>query len=248
MACCDRTGRPDCAIADPAEMPSALFDYFAEELLQSSDRATQLGLCRLAVAPSITDASATDLLGPLARSVLAESVSAGILLPEGDHHFELHPLLRTFLQERLNEFGDDLLASTVARGRLPSCSRTMGRRSFSGSEISRPALLEDLIASAGPMLDEGRLVTLSSLADLAQELRLRSPLSTLSEAEIAFRQASYRTRPRRSRLRLSADWKMTICLCVRTPPRRPKRALRGPRRASVEASSARPVDCPSGVR
>lgn len=177
------------------DVPSALFDYFAEELLQGSDQDTQLALCRLAVAPSITAASATHLLGSSsARKVLAQSVAAGILLPQSDDQFELHPLLRAFLQERLQEFDDDLLASTVKRVGGFLLDRQRWDDALSLAQKSRdPKFLEDLIASAWePMLDEGRLATLSSLADLAQELRMRSPLLDLVEAEIAFRQASYR--------------------------------------------------------
>jgi ATP/maltotriose-dependent transcriptional regulator MalT len=177
------------------DVPSALFDYFAEELLQGSDRETQLALCQLAIVPSITATSATNLLGASsARHVLAQAVAAGILLQQTDDHFELHPLLRAFLQGKLLEFDSELMASTVKRvGEF-----LLGQRSWddalSLAQQSRdPRLLEDLIASAWePMLDEGRLATLSGLADLAQELRLRSPLLDLVEAEVAFRQASYR--------------------------------------------------------
>ena len=177
------------------EVPSALFDYFAEELLQGSDRDTQLALCRLSVAPLITAASASHLLGSsAARNVLARSVSAGILLPQVDDHYELHPLLRAFLQGKLQEVDEDLLASTVKRVGSFLLDHRRWDDALSLAQKSRdPTFLEDLIASAWePMLDEGRLATLSSLAELAQELRLRSPLLDLVEAEIAFRQASYR--------------------------------------------------------
>ncbi len=177
------------------DVPSALFDYFAEELLQGSDRDTQLALCRLAVVPSITAASAGHLLGSsLARNVLAESVSAGILLPQRNDEYELHPLLRAFLQEKLQEVDERLMASTVARvGEFLLDHRHWNDALALAQQSRDPTLLEDLIASAWePMLDEGRLATLSSLAELAQELRLRSSLLDLVEAEIAFRQAAYR--------------------------------------------------------
>jgi LuxR family maltose regulon positive regulatory protein len=177
------------------DVPSALFDYFAEELLQASDRDTQVAVCRLAVAPSITAASATHLLGSsAARTVLAESVSAGILLAQSGDQFELHPLLRTFLHERLQGFDEDLMASTVKRVGVFLLDHRRWDDALSLAQKSRdPTFLEDLIASAWePMLDEGRLATLSSLEELSKELRLRSPLLDLVEAEIAFREASYR--------------------------------------------------------
>ena len=177
------------------DVPSALFDYFAEELLQGSDRDTQLALCRLAVAPSITAASASHLLGTsAARNVLAESVAAGILLPQSNDEFELHPLLRVFLQEKLEKLDEDLMASTVKDVGAFLLDHGRWNDALSLAQKSRdPTFLGDLIASAWEaILDEGRLATLSSLAELAQELRLRSSLLDLVEAEIAFRQASYR--------------------------------------------------------
>jgi len=177
------------------DVPSALYDYFAEELLQGSDRDTQLALCRLAVAPSITAASASHLLGPAAaHNVLEQSVSAGILLPQRGDEFELHPLLRAFLQERLEKLDENLMASTVKRvGEFLLDHRRWDDALSLAQKSQDPTFLGDLIASAWePILDEGRLATLSRLAELAQELRLRSPLLDLVEAEIAFRQASYR--------------------------------------------------------
>ena len=177
------------------EVPSALFDYFAEELLQGSDRNTQMALCRLAMAPSITAASAAHLLGStLASAVVEQAVASGILMPQSGDSFELHPLLRTFLQEKLQGFDDGLPAATVQRVGEFLLDQRRWDDALSLAQKSRdPRFLEDLIASAWePMLDEGRLATLSGLADLAQELRLRSPLLDLVEAEIAFRQASYR--------------------------------------------------------
>ena len=177
------------------DLPSALFDYFAEELLQGSDRDAQLALCRLAVVPSITTASASHLLGTSpARRIIAESVSAGILLPRRNDEFELHPLLRAFLQGKLEELDEESMASTVKRAGAFLLDHRRWDDALSLAQKSRdPRFLEDLIASAWePLLDEGRLATLSSLAELAQEFRLRSPLLDLVESEIAFRQASYR--------------------------------------------------------
>lgn len=183
------------------DVPSALFDYFAQELVQGSHRDTQLALCRLAMVPSITAASASHLLGSsTAHKVLTESVSTGILLPQANDHYELHPLLRAFLQEKLQkgdegQQGDEgLMESTVKRvGAFLLDQRRWDDALSLAQKSQDPTFLGDLIASAWePMLDEGRLATLSSLAELAQERRLRSPLLDLVEAEIAFRQASYR--------------------------------------------------------
>jgi ATP/maltotriose-dependent transcriptional regulator MalT len=175
------------------DVPSALYDYFAEELLQAAEPDTRLAVCRLAVAPSITDESAAHLLGPQAGHLLADSVSTGILRPQTEGQFELHPLLQAFLQERLREFGAGMVASTVDRaGAFLLLHERWDEAVSLAQKFRDPHFLDQLINAAWePMLDEGRLATLARLIDLASELRLRSSLLDLVEAEISFRQGSY---------------------------------------------------------
>ena len=175
------------------DVPAALYDYFAEELLQAAAPDARLALCRLAVAPSITNESAAHLLGPQARDLLVESVSSGILPPQAEGHFELHPLLRAFLQDRLREFGTDMVDATVERAGIFLLLHERWDDAISLAQKFRDAhFLDQLINAAWEsMLDEGRLATLSRLVDLASELRLRSSLLDLVEAEISFRQGSY---------------------------------------------------------
>lgn len=181
--------------APSLEVPTALYDYFAEELLQGVNLETRVALCQLAVAPSITGQSAAHLLGSdSSRRLLTGFVRAGILQPSSEDHFELHPLLRTFLQERLQGFGPDALSSTVAKvGAFLLDHERWDDALALAKQFGSPAFLEALIGSAWePLLNEGRLATLSSLIDLASEFRVRSPLLDLVEAELAFRQAAYR--------------------------------------------------------
>ena len=177
-----------------SDVPAALYDYFAEELL-GAEPVTRLALCRLSVAPSITDEVATHLLGPeSAAAVLGQSVSTGILQAQPKSHFDLHPLLRTFLQERLQEFGSEVVRATVSEVGAFLLHGDKWDDALSLAERFRqPNFLEDLIENAWEtLLDQGRLVTLSRLLDLSAELRLRSGLLDLIEAEISFRQAAYR--------------------------------------------------------
>ena len=175
------------------DVPAALYDYFAEELLLGTTPDTRLALCRLAVSPWITKESATDLLGSEATQVLADAVSAGILLSQRKGRFELHPLLQAFLQEKLREFGTDVVASTVKRTGAFLLHRQHWDDGVSLVQQFRDReFLEALIDSGWEtMLDEGRLATLSGLLDLASELQLDSAVLDLVEAEIAFRQAAY---------------------------------------------------------
>jgi DNA-binding CsgD family transcriptional regulator len=182
------------ALPARSEVPIDLYDYFAEELLNAVERDQRSAICQLAVIPSITRDSAIHVVGPDAQRALADGVATGILLPAGANEFELHPLLRTFLQERLQGLDPELFSSTVDQvghhlleHRLWDDALSLAR-GFGGA-----AFLEALIeVSWELLLDEGRLATLSSLIDLASELRIRSPLLDLVESELAFRQAAYR--------------------------------------------------------
>src|SRR5438876_690359 len=131
-------------------VPAELYDYFAEELFQGSDPETQLALCRLAIIPSITEESAAHLLGPeAARRVLSESVSKGIIQPHAEGRYELHPLLRSFLQEKLNEFGREVVVSAVKlAGEFLLDQRRWDDALALAQKFRNPEFLEALVASA----------------------------------------------------------------------------------------------------
>ena len=177
-----------------SEVPLALYDYFAEELLNAVEEDQRLAICRLAVMPSITRDGANDLLGPGAQHALADCVAAGILQTSGSNDFELHPLLRTFLCERLQALEPDLLSTTVSQVGANLLERRLWDDAVSfAREFGDAGFLEALIESCWEgLLYEGRLATLSSLIDLASELRIRSSLLDLVESEVAFREAAYR--------------------------------------------------------
>jgi ATP/maltotriose-dependent transcriptional regulator MalT len=176
------------------EVPIALYDYFAEELLNGVEPSLRLGVCQLAVIPSITLESADSLLGPTAQPTLQECVATGILQAVGASQFELHPLLRTFLQERLQSSGADLLPTSVEQVGQYLLEHQLWNDALSlAKQFGGASFLEALIDSSWEsLLIEGRLATLSSLIDLASELRVRSPLLDLVESEVAFRQGAHR--------------------------------------------------------
>jgi LuxR family transcriptional regulator, maltose regulon positive regulatory protein len=178
----------------PIEVPTALYDYFAEELLHAVAGPERMALCQLAVMPSITDRSAAHVLGPnLASQTLAKGVEAGFLQGDLRDHYELHPLLRAFLQERLLAHGANVGSTVTKVGEFLLANREWDDALALAKQFRNPAFLDAFIESAWePLLDEGRLATLASLLDLAAELRVRSVLLDLVEAEIAFRQGAYR--------------------------------------------------------
>jgi LuxR family maltose regulon positive regulatory protein len=176
------------------ELPSSLYDFFAEELLHAVDAAHRISLCELAFMPSITDQAATHLLGRhLASQTLSEGVEAGVLQPGRGHRYELHPLLRAFLQERFVSLAANVSLTVARVGVFLLMHREWDDALALAKQFRSPDFLDAFIESAWePLLDEGRLATLASLIDLASELRVRSSLVDLVESDIAFRQGAYR--------------------------------------------------------
>jgi ATP/maltotriose-dependent transcriptional regulator MalT len=176
------------------DLPSSLYDFFAEELLHAVDAAHRISLCELAFMPSITDQAAAHLLGRhLASQTLSEGVEAGVLQPGRGHRYELHRLLRAFLQERFLSLGANVSLTVARVGVFLLMHREWDDALALAKQFRSPDFLNAFIESAWePLLDEGRLATLASLIDLASELRVCSPLVDLVESDLAFRQGAYR--------------------------------------------------------
>jgi ATP/maltotriose-dependent transcriptional regulator MalT len=176
------------------DVPTALYDYFAEELLNAVAGPRRVALCRLAVMPSITERSANFLLGAnLAGPTLSDAVEAGLLQRTAGEVYELHPLLRAFLQERLSQLGDNVVSTVADVGRFLLAHREWDDALALAEQFRVPVFLTAFIESAWEsLLDEGRLATVARLIDLSSELRIRSPLLDLVESELAFRQGGYR--------------------------------------------------------
>jgi DNA-binding CsgD family transcriptional regulator len=170
-----------------------LYDYFAEELFQAADPEVRLGLCKLALVPTISS-SLPDLLfdSETAAIVVRQGIQIGVLIPSGDS-LDLHPLLRNFLTKKLAEFGDALASKVVRDTGHLLLEHELWDDAFSVADrFGATELLTELIeASRDEMFVEGRLATLARWIDYAAERQIISPGIDLTEAEIAFRQAEY---------------------------------------------------------
>jgi DNA-binding SARP family transcriptional activator len=103
------------------DAPSVIFDYLAEEVLQRFKPATQEALLRLAYLPQITEAMADELgIAPDSRNQLLGLAHKGFLVtvvPAEPHPlYQLHPLLRDFLEARAEQMGST--EEVAARKRL----------------------------------------------------------------------------------------------------------------------------------
>jgi LuxR family maltose regulon positive regulatory protein len=176
------------------ELPTELYDYFAEELLHAVNAPQRTALCQLAFMPSITEPSARHLLGRhIATQALSEGLEGGLLQRGAQAQYEMHPLLRTYLQDRLRSLGANIPLTVAKVGVFLLMHREWDDALALAKQFRAAEFLDAFIESAWePLLDEGRLATLASLIDLAAELRVRSSLVDLVESELAFRQGGYR--------------------------------------------------------
>src|SRR6516162_1214279 len=101
----DRQARSSAVSAPDADTPSVIFDYLAEEVLQRFNPATQEALLRLAYLPQITLPMADELgIAAESRNTLFGFAQRGFLVTviprEPQTVYQLHPLLREFLESR----------------------------------------------------------------------------------------------------------------------------------------------------
>jgi len=185
------------------DLPSPLYDYFAEELYQAAEPGVRWGLCQLAISPFIDLELARKLFGSdTAALVLDHAVRLGIVSPERGR-FEVHPLLRKFLETKLEELGRGSVSPAIEKvGEFLITRKLWDDASSVAIRFADRSLLIRLVAAAWEeMLGEGRVTTLAHWLDQAEELHVRSPILDLIGAEVAFREGAY---TRAERLALSA--------------------------------------------
>ncbi len=174
-------------------LPDTLYDYFAEELYQAASHEMQEGLARFVVAPSLSHTAAQFLLGERAEAVIAEGVRLGFLTASGHSRFELHPLLRAFLQTRRvpDVAAERPLAAELARffaqERQWDDVLTLLNRFF-----DKQLFLELFEVALPSMLDEARFATLMRWVAIADRHRIDGAIVDLAESEIAFRKGVHR--------------------------------------------------------
>jgi ATP/maltotriose-dependent transcriptional regulator MalT len=184
-------------------LPQELYEYFAEELFQAAEPGIRWGLCQLAIPPALDRDLANRMFGPSSGKVLLDqAVKLGILNPERQR-LELHPLLRRFLHTKLNEFGPSSIRTIVTSVGAALVDRGDWDDAFLVADaFSDSALLTSLVAAAWEdLLEQGRVATLASWLDRADELHARSPMFDLVGAEVALRESAH---DRAERLALSA--------------------------------------------
>ncbi len=167
-------------------LPQSLYDYFAEELYQGASPELERFLCQISAAPEISK-GLLERLGSSASMLAAEAERTGFLHSTGENgERSLHPLLRSFLEHRLDERSDridlmdELAEALLADDRWDDVWTLIRDR-------DRPDILPRLIELSLPtLLDGSRIAALESWVDFGRKRKLVSPLLDLTEAEIAF--------------------------------------------------------------
>jgi ATP-dependent transcriptional regulator len=164
----------------------SLYDYFAEELYVGTSPELERFLCQISAAPDVGK-NLLERLGPFAFELAADAERSGFLHSTGDSgERSLHPLLRSFLEQRLDERSDrielmdELAEALLADERWDDVWQLIHDR-------DRSDLLPRLIESSLPtLLDGSRIAALESWVEFGRDRKLISPLLDLAEAEVAF--------------------------------------------------------------
>ncbi|HEU0305266.1 MAG TPA: hypothetical protein VFR32_11870, partial [Gaiellaceae bacterium] len=95
-------------------LPEALYGYFAEELYQAADPEVRWSLSQLSLSSSVVPAVAESVLGSgEAERALADGHRLGFLVSSEHGAFEIHPLLRTFLEDKFRVLAGDRAPAIV---------------------------------------------------------------------------------------------------------------------------------------
>ena len=170
-------------------LADTLYEFFAQEVVQSLPTAARAALHALGLAPTITPRVVDALLGGNADELLGSAVAAGVLSAEESGNYYIHPLFREFLSRdgegmSSNELAHDarLVAEALARdGEWDAAFDVACRASLTD-------VIAELFETAGPqLLLAGRTASLKAWAEQAHDLGITSPHIDLVAAEVAFR-------------------------------------------------------------
>jgi LuxR family maltose regulon positive regulatory protein len=144
-------------------LPDSLYTYFAEELYQAADPHVREGLTRLALASAVPPGFAESILGEDAERVVTEGLRLGFLTSSAAGTYEIHPLVRGFLEDKFAERGGRAAAAVAS-----PLVRTLAQRQDWDDAFSLvkrffdATLFVELMEAALPqLLGEARLPTLA---------------------------------------------------------------------------------------
>jgi ATP/maltotriose-dependent transcriptional regulator MalT len=175
-----------------ADVPAALHAYFADELFQTLPHRLRKGLCFLSLAPSIEAGSAEALLGKNAAATMNAGVRAGFLTSDGNG-FELHPLLRQFLELKRLELDTSEISERAERLALWYLKQGLLDEAFAvAHQFSLHRLLGRVMEEGlDRLLTEGRLSSLRHWLEAIRENDPNDPIAEAGQIEIVFREGKW---------------------------------------------------------
>jgi LuxR family transcriptional regulator, maltose regulon positive regulatory protein len=179
--------------ASPADLMSApnLVSFLADEIYQKLRGHTQLVLCELALYGDQGLTSAIERLpAEVATGVLAEGVAYGFLNEPAAGHFEMHPLIRSFLELKLAQSPASDLRATVRRVVRVLLDSSLWDDAFRVIRRfeERNLIVELLRRASDTLLAQGRSTTLRAWVDTADK---GHPLVQYVMSALALRSAQY---------------------------------------------------------
>jgi ATP/maltotriose-dependent transcriptional regulator MalT len=170
-------------------VPEALHRYLAEELFNRASSDLRDALLKFALRGSRGTAALDESFGQRASVLITEAELLGF--SSSDTSFELHPLLREFLLEKLSARPD---AIERAKAALQECLHDSAWDQALALilRFGLADLIEPTVSAAfKPLARSGRLATLTAFAKAVQNRNQSWPSVTVVLAEAAFRDGNF---------------------------------------------------------
>lgn len=181
--------------ANPSEPldGSQLYDFFADDLFARMPASLQEELFVLALAGDCEPELAKALTKDRFDAVITEAVARGFVSRGRDSVVAIHPLLRTFLLDRLRQQDENLivtirsrvLAILSAHERWDECLAAL--QAFPDAEL----ILSTIDQASTCLLRAGRIGGLRQWLELASQHDVSDALLLLIEAEVAVREGNH---------------------------------------------------------
>jgi ATP/maltotriose-dependent transcriptional regulator MalT len=173
-----------------AILPPELHAYVADELYSTLAPYVRSALASLSLFLSVSTDRASRLLGERSDAILAEGLRVGFLSHDGEEAHRFHPLLRRFLHRKLRDLPVEELEGVLRASVDVMLAEEDWENVFEvAGKFGAAKYLGPLIeASLHDLLAQGLVSTLSRFVSAARASGISSPVITLAEAEISFRE------------------------------------------------------------